>query len=308
MKPRIVRTVIGALGMLLGRLVLAMQQKRSAGAILLYHRVAPGMDPAYQPLGPVEFAEHCAFIARRFRVLRLEDLVARVRESKSLAGCCAITFDDGYRDFLVHAYPVLQRFGFPVTHFLVSSCLDGGVPWTYRVERLVAHDAVPSREAAVATLRPMPRAQRERWLAERESALPALPPLPEMLGPADLAHIDGGLVEWGSHTVSHAFLDSIPIDEARMEIVESKRALEAEVGRPVRYLAYPNGYYNDDVLRLVAEGGYEAALTVRQSEVGRASVVHALPRFDVGAMPWRMLPLEVGGFTQSIRRILRRHA
>jgi peptidoglycan/xylan/chitin deacetylase (PgdA/CDA1 family) len=47
----------------------------------------------------------------------------------------------------------------------------------------------------------------------------------------------------------------------RAELVDSKAALEARLGRPVDYLAWPVGWYTDEMLQLAKEAGYRAVLT-----------------------------------------------
>jgi peptidoglycan/xylan/chitin deacetylase (PgdA/CDA1 family) len=273
--------------------------------VLLYHRVSPVADPAYQPISPDDFEAHCHFISSNFRVIPLSELLGRAREGMSLAGYCAITFDDGYRDFLVHAWPVLSRFQFPTTHFLLAETVRSGTAvWTYRARRIVTcghHRAklpMPDLEA-------MGRADRERWLDAKELELGDLPELPAMLRPSDLERFDPKLVEWGSHTVSHSMLDRVSLEEARAEIDDSKRALESVVGRPIRYLAYPNGRSSGAVQRLAGEAGYEAAFAVGQGEVCSGTPMFAVPRVDVGDIPLPMLSLEVSGVTEGVRRLRR---
>ena len=74
------------------------------------------------------------------------------------------------------------------------------------------------------------------------------------------------LLEWqaagqeiGSHGLSHLPLAEIPLEQARAEIVDSKKILEDLAGREVRHFCYPYGNWNDAVRDLVAEAGYETA-------------------------------------------------
>ena len=69
--------------------------------------------------------------------------------------------------------------------------------------------------------------------------------------------------EIGSHGVTHSYLTSIPIEEAKQEIYESKIILENLLGKPVTKFCYPRGYYNDEIKELVKEAGYEMARTTQ---------------------------------------------
>ena len=301
----LVRRSLGAAASVLAPLALAMQRRRDAGVVLLYHRVGPDDDPVYPHLSPEAFRAHCAFVRANYDILRLSEIVARMHQGRSIRGACAITFDDGYRDFLTHALPILGEFRLPVTHFLVSDCLETGrPPWTYRVLRIAA---VSGRDASasdlVRELCALPADERERRLEECQGRLITRPDLPVMLTSADVAKVDAGLVEWGSHTRTHAHLDRVSVDEARLELAESKRRIEAITGCRVRYLSYPDSRSDDRVTMLARECGYEAAFAVGKRELGADSPRYALPRFDVGGIPPRMLPLEVTGVVQTLRRM-----
>ncbi len=297
-----IRAAIGVASSVVGPLTLALQRRRDAAAIFLYHRVGPGSDRAYPSLPCETFIAHCEFMRRHFRILPLGELLERARTNRSLKGCSAICFDDGYRDFIDYAYPVLRQFEFPVTHFLVTDCIDTNVPpWTYRINRLASHQHLNRRDATK-TVESMPRGDRDAWLSAREVGTP-MPPMPSMITAADFASFNPDAVEWGSHTASHAFLDRMPESDVAEELRHSKERLEKLVGRPVRYLAYPNGYYNQRIAELSRAAGYEAALTVGQAELSHAAPMYAVPRFDVGNMPASMLALEVTGVVERLRRL-----
>ena len=68
----------------------------------------------------------------------------------------------------------------------------------------------------------------------------------------------------GSHTVSHANMANLSDEQARVELTESKRTLEGQLGRPVRWFAYPFGGRHNfrlDCLPLVYEAGYDACFS-----------------------------------------------
>ena len=85
--------------------------------------------------------------------------------------------------------------------------------------------------------------------------------------------------------------------------MESRLQLEALTGRPVRFLAYPNGHYTESVRQAAEAAGYEAALAGEGSSVTPQSNLYSLPRFDVGAMPVHMLRLELSGMLGAARRV-----
>jgi len=64
-----------------------------------------------------------------------------------------------------------------------------------------------------------------------------------------------GLIDLGAHTVNHPDLATLPSERQRWEIEMSKRQLEAWLGRPVRWFAYPYGSGNSVTRQLVKEAG-----------------------------------------------------
>lgn len=68
-------------------------------------------------------------------------------------------------------------------------------------------------------------------------------------------------LEIGSHTYSHAALTDISPVEQLNELVRSKQLLEAKLGLPVSYLAYPFGQYNKETIAALKQAGYTAACT-----------------------------------------------
>jgi peptidoglycan/xylan/chitin deacetylase (PgdA/CDA1 family) len=72
-----------------------------------------------------------------------------------------------------------------------------------------------------------------------------------------------GLVTFGAHSRSHAFLPLIKNEPGRLEkeIVGSKKALEDILGEPVLFFCYPKGGYDPDVRAVVRAAGFRAAVT-----------------------------------------------
>lgn len=75
----------------------------------------------------------------------------------------------------------------------------------------------------------------------------------------EIREMQGGLIEFGSHTRTHADLNAVTIEQARDEICTSKRLLEDGLGQPVTTLAYPYERFNADVMQLTEECGYAGA-------------------------------------------------
>ncbi|WP_399887418.1 polysaccharide deacetylase family protein [Streptomyces sp. BBFR51] len=91
-----------------------------------------------------------------------------------------------------------------------------------------------------------------------------LPPAPMMTLDA-VAALERSGMEIGSHTVTHAQLDTLSTEDLAYELRTSKAVLEDALGHPVRHLAYPHGYNSAKVRALSARAGYETATAVRHA-------------------------------------------
>ncbi len=147
--------------------------------------------------------------------------IARLRDGTA-RGCVAFTFDDGYADTLTAAAPLLKRYGFRATCYVVSGALGAHNRW----------DAQYLQE----TKPLMSRQQLDQWLAAG--------------------------MEVGSHSCSHPRLHDLPPDAARDEIAESRVALGNMLGVPIEHFAYPFGAFTADTVELVRRAGYASAVTV----------------------------------------------
>jgi peptidoglycan/xylan/chitin deacetylase (PgdA/CDA1 family) len=222
----------------------------------------------------------------------------------------ALTFDDGYRESLSTAVPLLFEWGIPATHFVLTGPLEHPrEPWWDTLARLLllGGDASAPRlevelDGAVEVLptaTALERAAAHRRIAEvllrgtlevREAALASLarwcggalpPPRPEhrLLVADELRGVEelpGQRIE--CHGAEHAFLPAEPAAVRHREIVASKARLEALLGRPVDAFAYAHGGHDDAVVETVRAGGFRLAVTVDPGSVAAGADPLRLPR------------------------------
>jgi peptidoglycan/xylan/chitin deacetylase (PgdA/CDA1 family) len=264
--------------------------RRGTATVLTYHRVNDDADPFFPSVPTAVFEEHMRHVARVYRVLPLEELAERLSRDDVPARALAITFDDGYRDNLTHAAPVLARFGLPATIFLATGFIGSGVvPWWDRLAlafkngrrdelsapgggRLPLHTRAQRLAALESSLAHLKRLDDDR----REAALAAI--LATLDGPAE-AGAKTAMLNWedvqalvglgcsiGAHTVNHPVLSRVSPERARAEILGSRAAIAAACGRAPRAFAYPNGQpedYTETTVELVRAAGFTCAVTTR---------------------------------------------
>jgi len=140
-----------------------------------------------------------------------------------------ITFDDGYRDNLTNALPILKKYNFKATIYLVND----------------RHD--------------------RDWSGYRKSKNEGagLKDEPKLSDDNVRELIESGLIEIGAHTITHANLSTLGNDESHKEICKSKDLIEKEFNIICDSFAYPFGLYkNSDVLD-VKNCGYTNAVTTK---------------------------------------------
>lgn len=304
--------------------VLSPAGQQARLSILIFHRVHARPDPLF-PAEPdaLQFERKMRAVAAGFNVLPLPAAVAQLHASTLPARALAITFDDGYVDNLTVAAPILQRLGLPATFFISTGFWNGDAMWNDRVVEAVRHTTrevidlrerglgrhelmtLVARRAALARLideiKYLETPARDRAVRFVEHAAGVAPARDLMLGREGLRALHRAGMTLGAHTVSHPILAREPWPAARHEIVQSRRDLESLLQTRVGLFAYPNGKCGKDYTpahaRLLAQEGFDAALTTEPGVATRDCDLMQLPRFT----PWRP---GVGGFMAGLTRNL----
>ncbi|GEL16912.1 polysaccharide deacetylase family protein [Pseudonocardia asaccharolytica] len=244
---------------------------------------------------PAEPGSGTRSIARQLRALRaltsvvpLDPALATLRGGGRLPPrAVALTFDDGYRDNLALAMPLLRELGLPATFFLVPGFLGRRhEPWWEHLAWAFANATVRKAEFAGISLDVTDPAARRRSLTRVEPLLKsrdetgrrrAVAELVESMAPAGSCRCDELFMDWdearimarsgmsiGSHTMCHAVLAREDQAVQRRDLRESRALLEHALELPVASLAYPNGEpgdYDGTTLAAARAAGYAQAVT-----------------------------------------------
>lgn len=285
-------------------------------SILFYHRVLPKPD-SLQPDIPdaALFRQHMRWLRRFYRVLPLAEALALLARRRLPGRAVAITFDDGYRDNYEVALEILRELDLSATFFISSGFLDGGRMWNdtviETVRRLPESELtfepcgireLPLRSVEqrrqtmhrlLAELKYRPLEQRQQFCESLSARLDE--PLPGlMMTREQVRGLRRAGMEIGAHTVRHPILKRLAPAMARAEIEQSKQALEEILDEPVRLFAYPNGKVGQDFgpehAAMVAESGFEAAVTTDWGTADTGTDPYRLPRFTPwDRPPWRFV-------------------
>jgi peptidoglycan/xylan/chitin deacetylase (PgdA/CDA1 family) len=213
--------------------------------ILMYHEVTPRPLPAFRKYSvtPDELDQHVRWLARRgYHTVHLDAVVDAWAGRRPLPPrAVVLTFDDGFRDCLAYAPPVLQAHGFTATFFLVAGLMGDTSRWLVRERGL---------ELPMTT-----------WATARA--------------------LEEAGFRCEAHTVTHPRLGELAPDACRDELVRGRAMLEDGLGRAVRHLAYPFGSWSPTARASAEEAGYLTACTTREGRAGPTDDLLALPRVPV---------------------------
>ena len=331
MRDRIIGAGFSALGAS-GLHRLAAPHLRGIGAVLMFHHVRPRAVRDFAPNAMLEITPEFldAALTRLkelgYRIIALDAALAELRDG-SPAGAppfAVLTFDDGYRDNLVHALPILEKHRAPFVAYVTTGYADrtARLWWVELEEAIRRADRVEVRIGDRALSLPAGTAAEKRaafkavyWplrAGGEERLLATVGELARGQGVDGRALVDELCMDWdevermahhplatvGAHTLTHPRLARLDPAEMRTELGAGRSVLEGRLGRPVVHLAYPVGDPGSAGRRefeAASAFGYASAVTTRPGLIHRGHAAHAtaLPRVSVNGLWQDLRHLEV---------------
>lgn len=318
------------------------------GAIFMLHHVRPAREAAFQPNRHLEVTPEflrttlCHLRSRDIDIVSMDELQERLVQGRFDRRFAAFTFDDGYRDNLDHALPVLREFDAPLTVYVASDFAEGtGRLWWTALEAVIAKTEQVDVQIGNSALRldaTTPAAKQATFdrLHDWLRALPGEHDLSREIGAlctrygvdmealcrslclswAELKTFAADpLVAIGAHSISHCNLAKQTEDAAAQEMAVSRARIEQALGRPVLHLAYPYGdreAAGEREFALAAAGGFKTAVTTRPGMLfaENADQMTALPRVSLNGnyQDARILPVLTSGAATAMWNGFRRIA
>lgn len=302
--------------------------------IFLFHRVNPKRDPLWDPIDPKVFEKQIKYLKKKYHLVLLEDyLLNEEYLNKNHRKIASVVFDDGYKDFLEYAYPILKKHRVPCSMYLVTQSIDNNTPiWTYTVDYLFQNtkinqltfrtgkdlgfpDLVWNNNSERLTFAKNFKPQLKGLEDEKRSLLieDLLINFNDVELPKNLflswddireLKIDG--VEFGSHTVSHPMLGNIRgINALKHELSYSRQRIKDELGSYPKTISYPIGSYTELVKKEAENIGYQLGLAVNQeSYTPSESSFFEIPRIELYNESMLKTKLRVNGIITKIKKAL----
>ena len=262
---------------------------RPVGYIYMFHMVCPKADllapidelrvsPEYFEAFLCEQQERLEFIS----INEVPERMANQRKGKPFG---VITFDDGYEDNYMYAYPILKKLGIPFTIYVSVNLVNDHTPiWNYPliIERIIKKNGELNIEGKRYYC--WMQEQKDEAFHQLKSLLFSLPYdklqvefkrifaryLKKELFPENTLSWEqiedmakDPLCTIGSHTMSHCRLTITDNNSLQYELGESKAILEQHIGKPVEHLSYPYGWKTDvsaEAIVFAQQTGYKTAL------------------------------------------------
>jgi peptidoglycan/xylan/chitin deacetylase (PgdA/CDA1 family) len=316
------------------------------GAILTLHHVRPSRKDRFQPNRMLEVTPR--FFNRVVRYLRrskldlisLDEMHRRLVEGDFSRRFVCLTFDDGYRDTLQVAYPILKKEGVPFAVYVATSFPDRlGELWWLALEGVIARNnsigvTIDGRNRTfdcrtVAEKRALYE-ELYGWLCSRPTEAEVRETIRNLavfygvdiaafckelcMSWEELAELAADpLVTIGAHTVNHPILARLPDKAARSEMDLSRSVIEAALTKRPEHLALPFGdraAAGPREFKIAAELGFKTAVTTRPGVLfpEHRERLTALPRISLSGEYQRLRYVRVllSGSATAIRNGFRR--
>jgi peptidoglycan/xylan/chitin deacetylase (PgdA/CDA1 family) len=219
--------------------------------ILCYHGVTDNSNryphnTVGQDIHRDAFAAHLDYLRSRYRIISLDEYLTACSTGATLPDYSVVlTFDDGCRNIATVAASLLAQRAIPYTVFVITDTLSAS--------EVAGPSGAPAESDDARYL---------SWTEARELERTSL-------------------VKFESHTCSHPDLLCVSAEQVARELVSSREAIRANLGRESRILAYPYGHFSEKVAEQAKDAGYLSAITIEDGPNDTHSDLHTLRRMVI---------------------------
>lgn len=279
------------------------------------------------------FEMHMAYIYKHYKTVALEDLIM----CPNMKRTCSVTFDDGWYDNYKYAFPILKKYNIPSTIFLSTSYIGSSkTAWPdrlayyihkipnnqlNRIYQIIKHEKLQDKileyenrlklnrhkkELFIEILIEYMKMQDEQTISSIMSSIDLqfenlkteFEARSHWLTWENIREMSFHSTAFGAHTHNHIILTKASQDYALKEINDSRDELAMHLGHPIKIFSYPNGEYNDSLIKIIKTSGFKMAVTTNKGVVTNSNSPFAMNRILIHDDIASTLPLFVTRITK----------
>lgn len=286
--------------------------------ILTYHRIVENKNQIDSEINSISvttktFERQIKLLKKKFNLVSIEEILKiNNKYKKNLA----ITFDDGYKDNLTHAVPILEKYEVPATIYITTRFLENKLDmWWYEIEKIIwqkdkldfnflnkkyyfeikeENNKKKCYKKLSLLFKSLNYFDQNKLLEQITKTKERIQFKDKILNKSDLIQLNQRKnITIGSHTHTHANLAILSDNDCKKELLNSKKILENILNKEIVHFAFPYGSKKDAGLResnLVKEAGYQTAVTTQLGgEINNN--LYLIPRVHIGENHdgWKLL-------------------
>tara|TARA_B100000963_G_C22580639_1_gene650678 strand:+ start:136 stop:999 length:864 start_codon:yes stop_codon:yes gene_type:complete len=284
-------------------------------------------------MDPILFEKCIIHIKKNYEIRIFEELMTS-GDYLNKSDYATIMFDDGYKDNIDIALPILEKHNVKATFYIVTDCIEKNIPtWTHILEycfqnfksayinldfdflpeelRNVEFDEKTTPLVYARQLKPQLKkiAHFKRVIVLQEiQKITKIDKLPElMMNWDDIKKLISKGHYVGSHTVNHFMLGTVDDENIiTKELKESREIIHSKLGFYPRTISYPVGSYNKATINLSQKLGYQFGLAVKQDIFNpNKHSKFEIPRIELYNESWFKTKLRISHILEKIKFLIR---
>ena len=285
---------------------------RNKVIILWYHgicndsfRLLSGYDERH--IQKSNFCEQLRFLNKKgYKFFTMSELLDVFQNKKKIKKIVVLTFDDGYKNVIVNAYPIMKEFNAKGCFFIISNLIGKDeLLWTDFVETVIRNSKsvsfqfiykgqkinylINDNKSSEKTMQTIKYKLRSITDKERLEHLKQFYKNKNISFPkefliadwSEIKSLDSKILEIGSHSKNHPNLPNLSsTQEIVEEIVNSKNEIENNLGHKINHFCYPAGDYNNNLINYLKEYGYKSGVTIKHGFNDQTTNLYKLKRIE----------------------------
>ncbi|MDD4148524.1 MAG: polysaccharide deacetylase family protein [Bacteroidales bacterium] len=297
--------------------------------ILCLHKITDKQFPSWPGMSVRTFEKLLKYITKHYKVCLPNEISEKSKRRQLI-----LSFDDGFEDFYINAFPLLKKHKIPAVLNVVVNCIKTDYQiWTQRlndildiyakansgleleIENKLYKFEINIKNAETIALEifkkllPLQIEARELVISKLEENTPGKLSKTKMMSPSQLKEVSDYGILIGSHSLSHPNLkiEDTNFELLKYELLESKIQLENLLNKPVEIFAFPNGMYSELGMKLAEDSGYKYLLLVDNNvaEFNLTGEIEILDRILIYSNNHFKNIFRIEGFHNKIRKWLK---